>query len=133
MTLARRRPGFTLLELLTVMMIIGLLATIAMTRFWSLKERGYWASVRSDLRNTAMLQERYYEKNMAYASDVTELPDVTESAGVIIAIKWASNEGWAATGEHNSNTGHFCGYYTGPAPAGIAAPATQPGVIKCDD
>jgi len=131
--MVNRRAGFTLLELVTVIVIIGLLAAIAFTRFWTVKERGYWAAIKSDIRASAVQQERYYEKNMEYASDPTLLPDYTNSPGVTITVTWASNQGWAATATHSSFTGKFCGYFTGPAPAGIAPPATNAGEIKCDE
>lgn len=133
MILSKRRPGFTLLELMTVMIIIGLLAAIAISRFWSVKERAYRASVKNDLRTAAIQQERYFDKNMAYASNASDLPDFSDSPGVTITITWAANSGWAGTALHTSMPGQFCGYFMGPAPAGAAAPATSPGEIKCNE
>lgn len=129
----KRRPGFTLLELLTVMMIIGFLATIAVSRFWSVKERSYRVAVKTDLRTFAVQQERYFSSNMAYASSAGDVPDFSPSAGVTITVTWASANGWAAEGEHTSLVGQKCGYFTGPAPAGSAGPATQSGAIACDE
>lgn len=131
--IAPRRPGFTLLELMTVMVIIGLLATIAVSRFWSVKERSYWASVKNDLRTAAIQQERYFDKSMAYSANPSTLPDFATSPGVAITITWSGTTGWAAKAMHTSMPGQFCGYFTGPAPAGIAAPAINPGEIKCDE
>ena len=133
MRLEKRRAGFTLIELLTVMMIIAFLATIAMNRFWAVKNRGYRAALKSDLRTVAIHQERYFEKNMAYAPDVNTLSDISLSPGVNITITWTDPHGWAGTATHNSLPGETCGYFTGDAPAGIAPPATESGKVACNE
>ena len=128
----KARQGFTLLELITVMIIVGLLAAIAVSRFWTVKERSYKVAMKDALRTAAVQQERYFEKNMTYANAVAALPDFTLSQGVTVTFTWASNNGWAAQAEHVSVPGEFCGYFTGPAPGGAAAPATQSGEVACD-
>jgi prepilin-type N-terminal cleavage/methylation domain-containing protein len=45
--------GFTLIELLVVIIIIGILAAIAIPVFLSQKQKGYEASMKSDLRSVA--------------------------------------------------------------------------------
>ena len=129
----RRRSGFTLIELLTVIVIIGLLATIALVRFWGIKERSYRVSIKNDLKTAALQQERYFESNMSYAGDVTGLPDFNTSAGVTVTVTWSGTAGWAATGSHVTMPTQLCGYFVGPAPAGIAGPATTAGIITCDE
>src|SRR5687768_1694389 len=126
------RPGFTLLELLTVLVIIGLLATIATNRFWAVKERAYKAAMRSDLRTLAAQQERYFERNYIYAATPGALTDFASSAGVTVTVTWNTNAGWAATSQHASVPGQQCGLFVGPAPAGIAAPAVTAGILACD-
>jgi type IV pilus assembly protein PilA len=129
----KRRPGFTLVELVIVIVVLGLLAAIAVSRFWTVKDRTYRTSVKNDLRTVTVQQERYFAKNMQYAADVNDLPDIQLSPGVTINIVWTDPAGWAATGQHPSLAPQLCGYFTGPAPAGIAAPATQSGSIVCDE
>jgi prepilin-type N-terminal cleavage/methylation domain-containing protein len=129
----RPQPGFTILELLTVMIIVGLLAAIAVSRFWSVKERSFRVALKSDLRNVAIQQEVYYQKNNAYAPDASALTDFFASTGVTVTIKWAANNGWAGIAEHASLPNEQCGYFTGPAAAGIASPATVSGEIKCTE
>ena len=131
MPLVRPREGFTLIELLTVMMIVGLLAAIALNRFWEVKDRAYKSAIKSDLRIMAVQQERYFEKNMAYATDPTQLSDFQVTPGVVITIVWTANNGWAATGIHQSRPAETCGFFVGPAPVGIAPPATLEGRVSC--
>ena len=125
------RSGFTILELLTVLVIIGLLATIATNRFWAVKERAFKVAMRNDLRTIATQQERYFESNYTYAATTAALTDFATSAGVTVTMTWNSNLGWAAISQHASLPGQQCGYFTGPAPAGIATPATAQGTIAC--
>jgi len=133
MPLVRRREGFTLIELLTVMLIVGLLAAIALNRFWAVKDRAFKAAIKNDLRNMAVQQERYFDNNMAYATNPAQLTEFNPSTGVVITVVWTANNGWAATGVHQSRPDEVCGYFTGPAPAGVAAPATLEGQIACDE
>ena len=54
------RKGFTSIELLIVVVILGLLASIAIPKLAATKDRTKLASVRSDLRNTMTAQEAYF-------------------------------------------------------------------------
>jgi prepilin-type N-terminal cleavage/methylation domain-containing protein len=130
-TVMKRRQGFTLLELLTVLLIVGILAAIALTRFWATKDRGFRAAMKSDLRTLAVQQERYFDRTYTYATAVSDVPDFVTSAGVTINITWTANTGWAATADHAALPGMPCGYFTGPAPSGVAAPATLSGQVEC--
>ena len=60
--------GFTLVELLVVVVIIGILAGIAIPLFLTQKQKGVDASIKSDIKNAATLQETYYIDNGSYGS-----------------------------------------------------------------
>jgi prepilin-type N-terminal cleavage/methylation domain-containing protein len=62
------RRGFTIIELLVVVVIVGLLATIAVPKFASTKDKSKMASVRSDLRNVLTAQEAYFADNNAFGT-----------------------------------------------------------------
>jgi prepilin-type N-terminal cleavage/methylation domain-containing protein len=60
--------GFTLLELLIVIAVLGILAAIAIQNVALYRARSVDASMRSDLRNAAMAMESYYGEFLAYPS-----------------------------------------------------------------
>ena len=127
-----RRPGFTLIELLIAMVIVAILASIAINLFWKAKDRGLRSSVESDLRNAAVQQEVYFERNGRYADVTTDIPGYAGSPGVVLTINYAANNGWGAVGNHVNLPGTTCGLLVGDAPAGSGGPAVSIGVIACN-
>lgn len=61
----RRRPAFTLIELLLVVVLIGIIASIAFTRWQDMRRRATVAVLESDLHTlvTAMEQDYHLESN----------------------------------------------------------------------
>src|SRR3954468_7466333 len=58
-----QKNGFTIVELLLVVIIVGILATIAIPRFADSKDKAYVAQMKSDLRNLATYEEQYAGDN----------------------------------------------------------------------
>ncbi len=56
----RNKKGFTLIELMIVIAIIGILAAIAIPQFTAYKKRGYNASAKSDLKNIYTAAQAYF-------------------------------------------------------------------------
>jgi prepilin-type N-terminal cleavage/methylation domain-containing protein len=53
------RKGFTLIELIIVLLVLGILSGIAIAKFVDVKESAYIASMKADLRNFALYQQNY--------------------------------------------------------------------------
>lgn len=62
----RKFLGFTLLELLVVMAIIGILAAIGFGSYGTVQSKARDARRKSDLENVARALEMYYNDNKAY-------------------------------------------------------------------
>ena len=123
--------GFSLIELLLVTLIIGVLATIAIPRLTSARDRAFVATMQSDLRNLATQQEIYYADNLAY-SDSAAAMGFASSDRVTVTIVEASATGWSATAAHAAfEQGDGCSVYYGTAgPTTLGAPSA-PGEIAC--
>ena len=65
--------GFTLVELLVVILIIGILAAIAIPSFLNQKGKGEDAAAKSSAREAATAVETYYTDNASYGATVAQL------------------------------------------------------------
>jgi len=62
----RNQKGFTLIELMIVIAIIGILAAIAIPQFASYRAKSFNSASVSDIRNIRTDLEAYYAENEAY-------------------------------------------------------------------
>jgi type IV pilus assembly protein PilA len=63
--------GFSLIELLVVMIIIGILAAIAIPIFLSQRQKSYDAQAKEDIHNAATAEETYYTEAQTYVNSPT--------------------------------------------------------------
>lgn len=93
MTLLQNK-GFSLIEIVVVIAIIGILAAIAIPQFSKYRIRSYNAAAMSDLKNAVTAQESYYTENKVYAKSVHRLIqslDLNKTPGVILEITGNEN------------------------------------------
>ena len=125
------RGGFTLIEVLIVVVIIGILAAIAIPKFASTKQKSYVAVMKSDLRNLAVAQEAYSsDNNIYYMGAVPSAALIyNPSSGVDVTITEGTTSGWGATTAYPTGTTRTCAIFYGNATP--PAPATAEGQVAC--
>jgi type IV pilus assembly protein PilA len=76
----RDEKGFTLIELMIVIAIIGILAAIAIPQFAAYRERAYVSALKSDAHSYANAQEAYFADEGIYCLTAATLEGSTYGA-----------------------------------------------------
>lgn len=126
----RQHAGFTLVELLIVVLVIGILASVATAGFGSAREKAFQAAMVSDLKSLAIEQELYHGQHSTYGT-ASDLPDFEGSEGVVIEVTDHTVSGWAAIATHSGLPGVECGIFIGSTTVADASPARIAGEIAC--
>lgn len=115
--------GFTLVELLVVVVIIGILVAIAIPIFLNQRAAAQDRAVESDIRNAIPVMETYYADHGAYPDSATNAPaeeseaaqvfylegseyPITVSEDVVLTIS-GNGQTYTITGEHSATGNEF--------------------------
>ena len=98
--------GFTLIELMIVIAIIGILAAIAIPQFSAYRTRSFNAAATADIRNAATAQEAYFVDHSIYAGAVDDITAATYglflSSNVTLAITANNTTQYTMTASNSS-------------------------------
>jgi type IV pilus assembly protein PilE len=86
----RRQFGFTLIELMIVILIIAVLASIAIPTYQSQIRKGRRTEAKSAVLDLAGREERFYAANNVYSSTETDLGYATGAFGTPIGSGYYS-------------------------------------------
>ena len=121
--------GFTLIELIVVVVIIGILAAVAIPSFLSQRTRAFNAATISDMRNLSVELEAFYAGNLSYPTaaqfdDAIENVTLSEDVTIAVHVDPTANQGNGAfilVGTHARTTQTFVADSTaGQAPVEAA-------------
>lgn len=106
----KREDGFTLVEILVVILIIGILAAIAIPVFLNQRQVANDAAVESDAKNAVLAVESYFTANPNGG-----MPDLTymrnnapKSANVVITLHGIRND-YCIEAKHNNGKKYLTG------------------------
>ena len=112
------RAGFTIVELLIVIVVIGILAAITIVAYSGITARANTAKAQTSAANTQKVAEAYNADNSAYPASFSALQSYSGSAKIPTGITLQATAPTSANGTttlmylpNTANTGGCIGYF----------------------
>jgi prepilin-type N-terminal cleavage/methylation domain-containing protein len=90
-----KEKGFTIVELLIVIVVIAILAAITIVGYNGIQKRAYWSQIYSEVHALSIYFDSYQIDNGAYPTDKTALHEIFTKANVTVGPGWTY--GYCAT------------------------------------
>lgn len=100
-----RITGFSIVELLVTIVVIGVLAVVTVISYTDVQNRATMASLVSDLNNASKLLSMYQIENSGYPADLSEVNDglgAPSSSGTTYDNYYPTSTGYCVTARKNS-------------------------------
>ena len=103
--LKKGQSGFTLIELMIVIAIIGILAAIAIPQFTAYRVKGYNAKAKGELKSAFTACQAYFSDHQNInACDLTTVTNLfAKSSDVTINVTNQTQMSWSATAKHTAS------------------------------
>lgn len=114
-TQLRGKKGFTLVELMIVIAIIGILAAIAIPQFSAYKKRASDQRALAQVKDMAAAEESYFAENGRYTTSLADLQNYgfIADANVTRTRSLVGTNAYVLTATHTSGTGKIFTWNSG--------------------
>ena len=102
------QKGFSLIELMVVILVISVLASIALASYPYMRSKSGDAAAKSDLRNAAIFQEDFYSVNQTYADQDDLDSGFGTTENVTVTVISADIGGYELSANHSASSETWC-------------------------